>query len=259
MHRTLLLLAVATLAASPALAAWKPLPGAAQHVYLHGVPHTDRNGRPLTHYDPDRSFLPIAIYHAVTGNVGGTTYSLSTLADAGFNACHLWEGIRPTAAIADAERSHIQLITHWPTDAEVAALKDHPSILAWYLDEEPIGQYWSNDMAGHYEKFLARRDAIKKIDPVHPVFPLDTAWIIAPATDWFLKWNTAGDVTSHDNYPVNQHHQSLSYNQGIPESVSLVVKANHEQKPMWFCLRDLRGPRHATPPSRCPPPARSAA
>lgn len=40
-------------------------PDAAQVLYLNGVPHTDASGRARTVYDPDASFLPIGIYHAV--------------------------------------------------------------------------------------------------------------------------------------------------------------------------------------------------
>ena len=38
---------------------------APQLIYQDGVPHTDRNGRPLTQYDPKRSFLPLTLYDPV--------------------------------------------------------------------------------------------------------------------------------------------------------------------------------------------------
>ena len=42
--------------------AWTPLPSAVQKIYTSGVPHTDRNGRPLMAFDKDKSFLPLILY-----------------------------------------------------------------------------------------------------------------------------------------------------------------------------------------------------
>jgi hypothetical protein len=35
---------------------------AVQVIYRQGVPHTDKNGNPLTSYDPQRSFFQIGIW-----------------------------------------------------------------------------------------------------------------------------------------------------------------------------------------------------
>lgn len=223
--------------AQVARADWVVHPGAIQTVYSSGVPHTDRTGRRRDAFDRERSFFPLALYHALRGEHHGRRYDLADYRKAGFNAVHFWErqtlkDLAPAAAAAG-----VQLIVHWPSDADVAAYRDHPAILAWYLDEEPTGAHWEKDMAGHFGRFVKRREEIRALDKNHPVFALDVPWITPPATKWWVKWNTAGDVAAHDNYPINQHRQSLSFDQGIPESVALAVKSNDEKKPVWLCLQ----------------------
>jgi hypothetical protein len=54
-------------------------------------------------------------------------------------------------------------------------------------------------MDARFDAFLKRRDAIHALDPRHPVFPLDVPLIVDDAQPWWIKWNTAGDVSAHDN------------------------------------------------------------
>lgn len=231
---TVLLLALSY--AADGRAEWVASPAAVQTIYQSGVPHTDRTGRAMAQFDRDRSFFPIVLYHALHGEVRGQTYDLAEYAKAGFNAVHLWERLK-LADLADvAAGAKLQLIIHWPDDTEVARFRDHPAVLAWYLDEEPTGTYWDRDMAARFDQFVARREQIRKLDPHHPVFALDVPWITPPATEWWVKWSTAGDVSAHDNYPINQNRQSLSFDQGIPETVSLAVRSNDQKKPVWVCL-----------------------
>jgi hypothetical protein len=216
-------------------------PAAIQTIYQDGVPQTDRHGVRLDHYDADKSFLPIGLYHAVHGDLHGRKYQFADYVKAGFNSAHLWEG-QHLKDVADAAKdAGIQLIIHWPTDDEVKTYRDHPAVLGWYLDEEPIGQHWhveGKPMEKFYEEFLHRRDAIHKLDATHPVFALDTAWIIPPATEWWTKWNSAGDVSAHDNYPLTpQRQNTISHAQGLPESIALAVKINDQKKPVWACLQ----------------------
>jgi hypothetical protein len=232
----LLALIVTLTRGSAVRAEWVERPDAPQRVYLTGVPHTDRNGKPLTTFDPRESFLPIALYHALHGDYPGGKYRLANYAKAGFNAVHLWEGSDLDAASKAARDAGVQLVVHNPSDAFVAAHKDDPAVLAWYLDEEPTGRYWGEQMQGRFDAFVKNRERLRAIDPTRPVFALDVPWVTPPATQWWVKWNTAGDVSAHDNYPINQHRQSLSFDQGIPEVVSLAVSSNKQAKPVWVCL-----------------------
>ncbi len=233
------------LRASTLHAEWTPHPAAVQTIYQTAVPHTDRTGKLLTKYTPGASFFPRVLYHALEGEVHSRTYHFTDYAKAGFNACHLWEGLDPTKVADAAQAANIQLIIHNPRAEQVKALRDHPAILAWYLDEEPIGRYWGSGMEEAFAGFQESRAAIKKLDPEHPVFALDAPWIMEPARSWWIKWATAGDVTSHDNYPLNQNRHSLSFENGVPETVSLAVSSVEQKKPMWLC-----GPAFESPGDR---------
>ena len=81
---------VALLAGNPATWHEDPEIGAVQTIYQGGVPHTDRQGRRMYGFDPDRSFFPIGIYHGVAGEFRGRRYDLAEARDAGFNTAHMW-------------------------------------------------------------------------------------------------------------------------------------------------------------------------
>lgn len=226
--------------APPCTAAWVEHPGAIQAIYQDGVPHTDRQGAPLDHFDPEHSFLPIGLYHAVNGDLHGRTYRFQDFADAGFNTLHLWEGQHLKDVADAAKAANLQLIIHRPTDAEITGFRDHPAVLGWYLDEEPTGSYWGNankPMAEFFADFVHRRDAIRQLDPRHPVFAIDLPLVVPPMFEWWKKWNTAGDVSAHDNYPIGPRRQTLSFELGIPQSVSMAVKLNEQRKPVWVVVQ----------------------
>lgn len=224
-----------------ASAAWKAHPAALQKIYQDRVPHTDRTGKPIEQFDAERSFFPLVLYHALQGEQQGIRYELKDDAAAGFNACMPYEGQDPRALAEAAERARVQLILHRPADDVVKALSGNPAVLAWYLDEEPSGNFQGKDSEAHLVAFVRRREQIRAIDPNHPVFPLDIPALVGPAGELWAKWNSAGDVSSHDNYPINQHHPSLSFDYGIPETVTKAVKAVHEGKPVWVCLQAFEG------------------
>ena len=97
---------------------WLPLPDAPQTVYQRGVPHTTAHGRRLTAFDPSQSFLPLALYHALTGTPAPVNFahpvrdSLALVAAGNFTAVHLWEGVHADKGLADAEQHGIQVIYH---------------------------------------------------------------------------------------------------------------------------------------------------
>lgn len=227
-----------------ASAGWKEHSAAVQTVYQDHVPHTDPAGRPMAKFDPDRSFFPLVLYHALQGKHDGIQYELKDDAAAGFNACMPYESQDPRAIADAAGAAKMRVIIHEPSDQIVQALAHHPAMLAWYLDEEPMGQFHVPGMDARFDSFLKRRDRIHSLDPNHPVFPLDVPLIVGNARPWWVKWNTAGDVSAHDNYPINPHHRSLSFEYGIPETVSLAAQSVKEAKPVWVCLPafEIAGP-----------------
>lgn len=214
---------------------WKPSPDAAQHIYQAGVPHTDKNGRPLIKYDAQRSFLPLAIYHALEAPEEG--YSLSDLKKGGFNTAFCYWSTPLAATTQAATQNDLQLVL-WSGDAQtVKTMLNNPNMLGYNMDDEPIGSLGAG-LEARFEDLQKRTREIKAVDKTHAVFHVDAGWILPPATSWWVKLNTSGDVSSHDNYPINSLNTSLSLAQGIPETVSLAVASNKEQKPMWFVAQN---------------------
>ena len=58
----------------------------------------------------------------------------------------------------------------------------------------------------------------------------------------WTNWNTAGDFSSHYNYPIGPVNQSINRGiaasalNGIPQTVSLAVESNNETKPVWLVV-----------------------
>jgi hypothetical protein len=221
------------LGTSAAHADWKVSANAIQSVYLKGVPHTDRNGKPMLQYDAARSFLPIALFNALDGPVGGETYRLAELKKAGFNSAFARSGSKPVAMAKSAVDAGLQMVFWNPKADEVKALAGNSALLGYCLDYQPIRQL-KNDLDTRFAKILERRDAIRAVDKTHPVFLIDANHTASPATEWWVKLNTWGDISSHANYAISSRQTSLANPEGIPETVALAASSNKEQKPVWF-------------------------
>jgi hypothetical protein len=224
---------------------------AVQTVYRAGVPHTDRHGTLRTRYDT-ASFFPRCIYHAVAG-------SFRVIREAGFNCVHTWEGYDMAQALAELRGSGLQLIRHWPTDAEVRRYAADPDVLAWYLDEEPTPRTYFDTqrtrnpglMGERYQAFLSRMATIKAIDPRHPVFPLDGSWVPPGFEAWWDRWSISGDISAHDNYPLEAGATSIA---ALPRSILQSVRLNGERKPVWLTLQAFGGAAALRPAMRLPTP-----
>jgi hypothetical protein len=238
------ILAVAALVGlNPATWYDDPELGAIQTVHQAGAPHTDRRGQPMTRYDKARSFLPIGVYHGLTGTHHGRKYDFSTLKQAGFNTVHGWEGQTFAPLLAEASRRGLQLIYHNPTDADVRAGRGNESILAWYLDEEPTLRKWDPDWTERLAVFKARRDRIREMDPGRAVFVLDTPYIDPPWRERWLAWSRAGDVSAHWNYPlIGETTNALTGRRGVPETVASAIDAVVGQKPVWLVVQAFASP-----------------
>jgi hypothetical protein len=229
--------------------AW--FPSSVQSIYQAGVPHTDAQGNLRSQRD-SASFFPRCIYHAVPG-------SFTAIKAAGFNCVHTWEGVGIAEVIEELRSADLQLIKHSPTDDEVRSFASDPRILGWYLDEEPTGQTHVDMersgkrdlMAERYQAFVARKAAIKAMDPRHPVFPLDGSNIPPGQSDWWDTWNSSGDVSAHDNYPLRPWTEDLEV---LARSVRRAVHVTGERKPVWITLQAFGGAPGLDPPMRIPTP-----
>ena len=109
-----------------------------------------------------------------------------------------------------------------------------------------------------FELFDQFQTGIRQHDPVRPVFVNTVAWIRADHQNrpWWIKWHQAGDLSCHDNYPVEQGSKlvsTLSGLHGIPETTSLGVEATGGEKPVWVILQafgQAQGGRWRMPTAR---------
>jgi hypothetical protein len=227
---------------------------AVQRVYVGGVPHTEARGRRRTTYDPQQSFFQIGIWGNPTGEVWGTRYDLQVLRDAGFNTMWPWPSASLDQALEQGKAAGLQVVAMNPLpEALLSACKDHPNLLGNVWVDEPTGQFWGKDMEAKYAEFVAYKRRTNEIAPDLCVFVNDVPWISPPATEWWTRWNTAGDISCHDNYPVKHSAQTRSLAE-IADTVGLAVRVNQEQKPVWLIVGAFEQPGTSAIPFRFPTP-----
>jgi hypothetical protein len=251
---------------------------AVQKIYQGGVPHTDRHGNRLMEYDSTKSYLPLILYDAqlpcnTTESRQGQTclpvgFNASIYEDANFTGVLPYQSNPMSSYMKDRPAgfggTSLQVIREGPSliqtppgplkcppschgrqENEPKVYKDHPNLLGWYLREEPTGSYWEKNMSSQFEVYKEEFAKVRAEDPEHPIFILDCPWITAPATSWWVKWNTYGDVSSHDNYPFDYRSTSLAHingdGGGIPQTVGLAVSSNNQSKPVWLCVQTFEG------------------
>jgi hypothetical protein len=223
-------------------------------VYRGGVPHTDKNGRLLRGYDPRRSFFQIGIWGVPMGEIWGTNYDWQVLADAGMNTIWPWShDLKQT--LAAAAKHNLQLVQAEEIEpALLAEFARHPNLLANVWQDEPTGSFWGKDMQAKFDAFLRYRRRVHALAPELPVFVNDVPWITPPATEWWVRWNTAGDVSCHDNYPIKHSGRVDSIGE-IGPPLALAVEANRQQKPVWLIVGAFEQPGESDFPFRFPTPA----
>ena len=272
-------------------------PAAVQTVYqTKPVPHTDRNGRPLSEFDNDRSFLPLALYDpqvskalpfclyllclALNLNPFGCTqlpcanttganvakgqvclpdgFNASLFSLANFTAVCPYSAYEMDMYMDGFAAAGLQVIREHPqVPIEVQKYRDHPNILGWYLEEEATGNYWNasdptqQSEEKHFDAYVALTKEIKAIDPTYPVFMMDgstdgATQLTPPTNAWWRRWNTYGDVSSHDQYPFDGRSLWLAELNGqfpggnggrLPQSVKTAVSDINASKPLWVCLQ----------------------
>ncbi|MCC6443437.1 MAG: beta-galactosidase [Armatimonadetes bacterium] len=236
---------------------------AVQIVYRNGAPHTDRQGRRMTQYKPGVSFFQIGVWGNPYGEIYGVNYDLKMLGGAGFNTMWPWPlyGHSLEKELEEGRKAGLQVVHMGALDPETAArFKNHPSWLGNVWHDEPTGSFWDKDMEGKFKEFQEYRSRINRAAPGVPVFINDVPWITPPATGWWVKWNTAGDVACHDNYPLlNRKARARSLGDeeqksGIPITVNFAAAVNQESKPVWVIVGAFVQQGHGAFPFRIPTP-----
>jgi hypothetical protein len=226
---------------------YRDSPGAVQQVYQGGVPHTDARGRLRLEFDERHSFLPLGLYHALSGSYFGQSYDLATVRAASFNTIHSWE-LQPLEAVAAAAKANdLKLIFPGPSDEDVArhAQDAESPVLAWYLEQEPTKAVDDPEWRLRLERFQSRRRAVRQLDPARGVLVVDTPYITGPRAERWAAWNSAADISSHFNYPITSHPVlSLSGPRGIPETIGRALELSVQRRPIWLIVQAFASPRH---------------
>lgn len=213
---------------------------AVQYIYLDGVPHVDKDGWVRKEYDKEKSFLPLILYHPreYVDQAGTIPTPLDDIRKAGFNAVETTQKL--TANFLDSlHRSDLRLIVCNARPETAEQFGDHPAILGWDIFDEPDHDGAFEQYPRRFELYEQFSQGIRQHDPVRPIFVNNVAWILPPNKHWWVKWQKAGDLGCHDNYPITRptRPDSLSARIGIPESVSLSVAVLQERAPSWLIVQ----------------------
>jgi hypothetical protein len=257
-------LAVLSLQTSGSRAADKPDP-LAEIVTVHRehVPHTNRNGHVLLKYDPKQSFLSIGSWGQVLPDAEGGPYpDWKELADAGFNT--IWPINWDDRAPDLAAQVGVQLVFMGEiSPALQKKLNGHPTLLGNMWTDEPTGKLNipNFDMEEHFQSFLKYKKQVNSSMPGLPVFINDPPAIFPDPPkfkEWWMKWNTAGDLSCQDVYPlVDRKSRTRSLGEdpaGIPQVVSLAASINKGVKPVWTIVAAFDAPNDPQWPFRMPTP-----
>lgn len=234
-----------------------------ESVHRDQVPHTDRQGHILQKYDPAKSFFPIGLWGQVLpDSPGGPYIAWTDIAKAGFNT--IWPINWDDKAIPLAEQAGIQLVYMGHIDAaHQKKLVNHPNLLGNMWMDEPTGQLNipKFDEQALFNDFVAYKKQVNASMPGLPVFVNDPPAIFPNPPkfkEWWMKWNTAGDVACQDDYPLvdrKRRTRSLAEDPtGIPQCVSLAVSINKGVKPEWLIVGAFDSPTDPQWPFRMPTP-----
>ena len=113
-----------------------------------------------------------------------------------------WEGVKGNDAIADAV---------------VKAYRNHPAILAWYLNDE-LPPELVPKLTDYYER-------VKSNDPGHPCL------IVLCQPQDFRHFPDTTDIMGFDNYPVPGALES------VPNCVDMAIEASGGREPVWAVLQ----------------------
>ena len=175
----------------------------------------DRSGTTLVDGKP---FFPVGIYlYSFDSRI------LAEVHQQGFNTV-IW-GITPKDL--DTLKAHGLMTVANATDEWLAA-KDHPSILAWYLLDEPEGHGKTpEDMRKEYER-------IQALDPNHPIGLCHYLW------DALSKYKDSADFVMSDVYPViAERGQPLT---PMSDHLDQIHRIHGSNFPAWPVIQIFGGP-----------------
>ncbi|HEY3414370.1 MAG TPA: hypothetical protein VGM51_15135 [Armatimonadota bacterium] len=184
-----------------------------------GAVRFDPSGNTLVN---GRPFFPIGLY----------TYSLdpTVFADMkrlGFNTAILLTEHHSPAQL-DEVAAHGLMAICPTTDRWFPAVKGHPALLAWYLDDEPEGH--GQSPVSERERYLA----VKTADPDHPIGLCHYLW------EAIEKYRDACDLTMTDVYPITAARDVPITHVG--KFMDEARRVHGETWPLWPYVQVFGGP-----------------
>ena len=166
-----------------------------------------------------KPFFPIGVYL-----YGFDTDVLAEVHNQGFNTI-IW-GAKPTDL--DTIRQHGLMLIHYSSEEWLAAGKDHPSILGWYLIDEP------EDRNKTPEELKKDYDRVRAMDPNHPI------GICHYNMTMHEKFKDSEDFVMLSAYPVFKDRSwSLTC---VSDHVDNVHKVRGPGVPAWPAIQTFGGP-----------------
>ncbi|MDX1741427.1 MAG: hypothetical protein R3178_09050, partial [Rhodothermales bacterium] len=106
---------------------------------------------------------------------------------------------------------------------EVEAFKDHPALLAWYMNDEPVGQSRKPELLEKAYRI------IKEIDPYHPVS------VVFVVPDRAAPFANALDIAMTDPYPIPGDVMA------VEAHMQALVEAFRYRKALWLVPQAFGG------------------
>lgn len=239
---------------------------AVQTIHQNGVPHIDRHGQILQHYDPDESFFMLASWGVPESRIyKGIDYRWHQLVEAGYNCVWPWAmgGYTNDRQLAQAQEHGLQVVLmRRPEGDALKALADHPNLLGIVWQDEPLINFPLDQQGEQVKQFNEYRDHVRTIAPDLPVFVNTASWMIGNGREHWIRWHQNSDISCHDNYVIWPKTRSLNLGSygteknGIADSVSLAAHLSQGKKPIWLVIGAFESEHPATVqfPFRYPTP-----
>lgn len=213
-----------------------------QSVHRDVVPHTDKNGKPLTSYDPQRSFFPIGMWGVA---LGYDNSNWNELKQAGFNTA--WPWFDDTIdSLNEGGKSGMQVVLMHAALPTAALLKQRtPAQLGHllgiqYLDEPTFASSQLSDVRGLHQSFMNYRNQIKAAFPDLPIFVTDSYMPPAGFEQVWADFASDGDLTTQDNFTYNTDNLTTLGRTtnpiGVPDQISAATSAVNGEKPVWALI-----------------------
>ncbi len=193
-------------------------------------------------YVDDEAFFPIGAY----SDPSDDPLAFSSLIEAGFNLAHsyVFEREETTDTLLDTAKKHlanagendikiflgmprgwIRNQMHTEIKAWVSTLMTYPSLLAWYIMDEPADQNIGFQTIGNVTEL------IKRIDPFHPSL-VAFATLVAQPSLLAQNYIERVDIVACDPYPLMR---SKAFNT-VEEWVVNCRNMAGETKPVWSII-----------------------